>query len=94
MTTESFETPATRACRGMELRAVLTAFTVTALAAIAVVGAVSLWSAHKADLAATQTFVAMDVTADILPTPLYLIEMRLVLSQGLEETPPLNQVGS
>ena len=41
----------------------------------------SLWSAREASGAATQTFVAKDVTADILPPPLYLIEMRLVLSQ-------------
>jgi len=94
MTTESLKTPATHARSGMGLRAMLTAFTMAALAAIAVVGAVSLWGAHKADLAATQTFVAKDVTADILPPPMYLIEMRLVLSQGVEGTLPLNQVGS
>ena len=94
MTTESFETPATHAHSGMGLRAMLTAFTMAALAGIAIVGAISLWGAHKADLAAKQTFVAKDVTADILPPPLYLIEMRLVLSQGVEGTLPLNQVGS
>jgi methyl-accepting chemotaxis protein len=35
---------------------------------------------------AQQTFIAKDVTADILPPPMYLIEMRLVLSQGIEGT--------
>ncbi|MDO9235322.1 MAG: methyl-accepting chemotaxis protein [Aquabacterium sp.] len=36
--------------------------------------------------AANATFVAKDVVADILPPPLYLIEMRLILSQALEQT--------
>jgi methyl-accepting chemotaxis protein len=70
----------------MGLRAMLTAFTVVALAVMAMVGATSLWGAHQAGNAATQTFVAKDVTADVLPPPLYLIEMRLVLSQGVEGT--------
>ena len=33
-------------------------------------------------------FVAKDVTADILPPPMYLIEARLVISQALEGTLP------
>ena len=42
------------------------------------------------DDAARSVFVAKDVVADILPPPMYLIEMRLVLSQGVEQsmTPP------
>lgn len=32
------------------------------------------------------TFVTKDVTADILPPPMYLIELRLVLSQGVKGT--------
>jgi len=35
---------------------------------------------------AQQAFVGKDVVADILPPPLYLIEMRLVLSQAIEGT--------
>ena len=72
--------------RGMGLRTLLTAFTVTALVVTATIGALSLWGARQAAAAATQTFVAKDVTADILPPPMYLIEMRLVLSQGVEGT--------
>jgi methyl-accepting chemotaxis protein len=72
------------------LRGMLTAFTAAALAAIAIVGALSLWGAGQAERAATQTFVAKDVTADVLPPPLYLIEMRLVLSQAAEGTLPLD----
>lgn len=70
----------------MGVRAMLTAFTVIALSVMAMVGATSLWGARQASKAATQTFVAKDVTADVLPPPLYLIEMRLVLSQGVEGT--------
>jgi methyl-accepting chemotaxis protein len=35
---------------------------------------------------AGNAFIAKDVTADILPPPMYLVEMRLVLSQGVEGT--------
>ncbi len=35
---------------------------------------------------AGKTFVAKDVVADILPPPMYLIELRLVLSQAVEGT--------
>jgi methyl-accepting chemotaxis protein-1 (serine sensor receptor) len=37
---------------------------------------------------ATNTFEAKDVVADILPPPLYLIELRLVLSQAVEGSMP------
>ena len=78
--------------RSMGLRAMLTTFTAAALMATAIVGAMSLWGARQAGDAAAQTFVAKDVTADILPPPLYLIEMRLVLSQGVEGTLALDAV--
>ena len=35
---------------------------------------------------AEAAFVGKDVVADILPPPLYLVEMRLVLSQAVEGT--------
>ena len=35
---------------------------------------------------ASRAMVAKDVTADVLPPTMYLIEMRLVLSQGIEGT--------
>ena len=72
--------------RSMGLRALLTAFTAVALLVSAAVGGVSLWGALKAQDAATKTFIAKDVTADILPPPMYLIEMRLLLSQAVEGT--------
>jgi methyl-accepting chemotaxis protein len=70
----------------MGLRTMLTTFTAGALAAAFIVGAVSFWGSRAAGNAATQTFVAKDVTADILPPPMYLIELRLVLSQAIEGT--------
>jgi methyl-accepting chemotaxis protein len=40
-----------------------------------------------------KAIVAKDVVADILPPPVYLIEMRLVLSQLIEGTLPVAQAG-
>ncbi len=39
---------------------------------------------NKLDASATKAYVAKDVVADILPPPMYLIEMRLVLSMMLD----------
>ena len=56
-------------------------------AAMAVAGFLS-WTALRGlgdlEASASQVYVAKDVTADILPPPLYLIEARLVASQALE----------
>jgi methyl-accepting chemotaxis protein len=90
MTTDLDDSPSTQ--RGMGLRAMLTTFAIAAVAATATVGAVALWSANQAGITARQTFVAKDVTADILPPPMYLLEMRLVLSQGAEGTLALDKV--
>ncbi|MEK8049324.1 methyl-accepting chemotaxis protein [Ideonella sp. DXS22W] len=38
-----------------------------------------------------KAFIAKDVVADILPPPMYLIEMRLVLSRALETSIPVDQ---
>ena len=46
---------------------------------------------NRLNAIASQTFVAKDVVADILPPPLYLIELRLVLSEAVEGTMPLDQ---
>ena len=45
---------------------------------------VSSWGMHRSEAAVQQAYVGKDVTADILPPPMYLIELRLVLSQALE----------
>ena len=46
------------------------------------------WAQDRMDRSASEVFVSKDVVADILPPPMYLIEMRLVLSQALEGTLP------
>jgi methyl-accepting chemotaxis protein len=43
-----------------------------------------LWTQQHMSQNAGAAFVAKDVVADILPPPMYLIEMRLVLSQAVE----------
>ncbi len=68
----------------MGLRAMLNTLTGIALAAALGISGLSLWGSQASGNAATKSFVAKDVTADILPPPLYLIEMRLVLSQAVE----------
>jgi methyl-accepting chemotaxis protein len=78
----------------MGLRIMLTAFTGIAMAAAVGIGALSFWGSHGSGNAATQIFVAKDVVADILPPPMYLIEIRLVLSQASEGTMPLVQAQS
>jgi methyl-accepting chemotaxis protein len=55
----------------------------------ALLTAVSLVETGTADRATQRALVAKDVTADILPPPLYLIELRLVLSQAVEGSLPL-----
>jgi len=52
--------------------------------AAALLTGLSLWGERRADVAAQGAFVAKDVGADVLPPPMYLIEMRLVLSQAAE----------
>ena len=56
-----------------------------ALAALAV-ALQGYWQQGRMNQDATKVFVAKDVVADILPPPLYLIELRLVLSQAVEGT--------
>lgn len=55
------------------------------LAAMLVLG-IALWSFQELDRNAREAMVAKDVVADILPPPMYLVEMRLVLSQAVERT--------
>src|SRR5262245_32845664 len=55
---------------------------------------VALWESHRSEEAVQRAFVAKDVTADILPPPMYLIELRLVLSQAMEGTLTVDQARS
>jgi methyl-accepting chemotaxis protein-1 (serine sensor receptor) len=57
--------------------------TIGVVAALAV-AAQGYYFISKLDESASRIYVAKDVVADILPPPLYLIEMRLVLSMLLD----------
>jgi len=76
------------------LKNTLNLLTICGLIAAIVLVLASHWGSTHADGAVQRTFVAKDVTADILPPPMYLIELRLVLSQALEGSMPLNQAQS
>lgn len=70
------------------LRHTLMAMIVFAIIAAGLLSASAQWSEQRSGLAVDRALVAKDVTADILPPPMYLIEMRLVLSQAIEGTMP------
>jgi methyl-accepting chemotaxis protein len=76
------------------MRAMLNLLIGVGMAAAVCIGALSFWGGRTSGVAAVQTFAAKDVTADILPPPLYLIEMRLVLSQAIEGTLSIDQAKS
>ncbi len=44
----------------------------------------ALWSFHTLDHKAREAMVGKDLVADILPPPMYLIELRLVVSKAVE----------
>jgi len=44
------------------------------------------WAQAQMNQRATEVFVSKDMVADILPPPMYLVELRLVLSQAVEGT--------
>ena len=64
------------------------------LGSVAVLTASSFIGTHRANEAMQQALVAKDVTADILPPPMYLIETRLVLSQAVEGSMPVERARS
>jgi methyl-accepting chemotaxis protein len=68
------------------VRHVLTSLMISGVVAAGLLTAASLWGEHRSAVAVERALVAKDVTADILPPPMYLIELRLVLSQAIEGT--------
>jgi len=66
------------------VRHVLTLLIASGIVAATLLTAASLWEGQRSGDAVDRALVAKDVTADILPPPLYLIELRLVLSQAIE----------
>lgn len=76
------------------LKHVLFLLVAAGVIAAALLTGVALWESHRSELAVQRAFVAKDVTADILPPPMYLIELRLVLSQAMEGTLTVEQARS
>ncbi|MDQ5896046.1 MAG: hypothetical protein RLZZ592_746 [Pseudomonadota bacterium] len=68
----------------LSVRTRQTALAVLSISAVSACALTGLWSAARLSEASERAFVAKDVVADILPPPMYLIEMRLLLSQALE----------
>jgi len=68
------------------LRLMLTMLVAAGIAAASLLTASAFWTDHRSSIAVDRALVAKDVTADILPPPLYLIELRLVLSEAIEGT--------
>jgi methyl-accepting chemotaxis protein len=68
------------------LRTLLTVLVASGVAAAALLTGTSLVGDHLSQQATQRALVAKDVTADVLPPPMYLIEMRLVLSAALDGT--------
>ena len=68
------------------LRHTLALMIASGIVAATALTAVSIWGSASGGSAARRAFVAKDVTADILPPPMYLIELRLVLSEAVEGT--------
>jgi methyl-accepting chemotaxis protein len=66
------------------LRQALMTLSAAGIAALLLLAVVTEVGRQRSDAAVQRTFVAKDLTADVLPPPMYLIELRLVLSKALE----------
>jgi methyl-accepting chemotaxis protein-1 (serine sensor receptor) len=62
---------------------------VVLLGAVLSLLALAHYQQNRLASSAEQAFIGKDVVADILPPPMYLIEMRLVLSQAVEGSMPV-----
>ena len=71
------------------IRSILLLLIAASVLASGILTGVSMWGSRNASQSAQRALVSKDVTADILPPPLYLIELRLVLSQAIEGSMPL-----
>ncbi|MCH7343804.1 methyl-accepting chemotaxis protein [Pelomonas sp. CA6] len=54
--------------------------------AVLLAASVGLWAASRLTTLSENVFTTKDLVADVLPPPLYLIEMRLVVSRVMEKT--------
>lgn len=66
----------------------------SALVAVVGLAVASLSMSSRMDSEVRATFGAKDLTADILPPPLYLVELRLALSQAVEGTLSVDQAAT
>ena len=71
------------------LRFSLRLLVMAGIAAICALGLATAVGSFLAEKSVTRGFDAKDVVADILPPPMYLIELRLLLSRAVEGTLPL-----
>ena len=74
------------ALRQLSVKARLACLAMTCLLAVLIAALIGLWSANKLTSLSERVFVSKDVVADILPPPMYLIEVRLVLSRMFEKS--------
>jgi methyl-accepting chemotaxis protein len=68
----------------MSLKSLLAFLISASIAALLTLAGIEFWSQANSKKSIEQLIVAKDVAADVLPPPLYLIEIRLVLSQAFE----------
>jgi len=80
--------------RNLSVRQRLSALSLLCVLAVASSVGVGMWAASRLATLSKQVFVSKDVVADILPPPLYLIEMRLVLSQMVEGSLQVDQAAA
>ena len=72
--------------RKVSIKTRLVTLAVACLTAVAFCVTVGFWSSERLGELSQRVFVSKDVVADILPPPMYLIEMRLVMSRLFEKT--------
>jgi len=68
------------------LKSQLITLALASVASMLVLLGVAEWFNHRVATQVAQTLEAKDLTADILPPPLYLVELRLVASEVVEGT--------
>jgi methyl-accepting chemotaxis protein len=73
----------------MSLRSTLMVLVAGGVAALCALGAATAVGNHLAAKAVDRGMVAKDVVADILPPPMYLVELRLVLGMAVDGTLPV-----
>lgn len=73
------------------LRGKLWLLVAVALAALSLLMSVALIGQSRSTEAVERALISKDVGADILPPPLYLVELRLVLSMAMDGSMPLAQ---